>query len=337
MEIEFSSMMESPIDNRVVDKKTSKKYINWGDDNRLPDFIWDSYLNCSNLQALVNTVADYCKGEGIETEYINYGKEDLETVIRRCIFDLVLFGGFAIECIRSTNKKVSQVKYLNVMNVRVDEDLTTAYLSNQWGGWGARNLITLPLYDDSENQVHFVYYFRGSITRNINPIPMWFAALKSVEVLNESRNYNLNNIKNNFNANMVVALNGTRIKGAELAEIKEKLEAGYVGSNNAGKALLINNSESEGKVDITRLDADKTVDLYNSVQTASIDDLYVAFRINPLLVGINQQTGFNTQEYGNAFKLYDKTVIMPLQNDIKKVFENLGIIIDFNKFNINFD
>ena len=338
MELEFSYINQPNAVKVVqVDKKTSRKYINWGDDNKLPDYIWDSYLACSNLQALVNTVTDYCKGDGINTSFVNFGRDSIESVVRRCVFDFVLFGGFGVECIRSAQGRVSQVKYINVMSIRVDEDLTTAYLSNQWGSYDAKKMQTLPLYDGTNIQTHFVYYYRGNITRNINPIPMWFAALKSVDVLNESRNYNLNNIHNNFNANLAVVLNGTHIKSSEKDDIKKKLEIGYSGSDNAGKSILIDNVNTDGKVEIQRLDGDKTVDMYKSVQESSIDDLYVAFRINPLLVGINQQTGFNTQEYGNAFKLYDKTVVSPLQDEVVSVFAELGINITFDKFVINFE
>mgnify|MGYP002515506083 FL=1 len=319
--------------SHTIDRKTSKKYINWGEMNNMPQYLWDSYLQCSNLQALVNTVVDYINGDGIETTFTNYDDtETLNDVIKKCTFDLVLFGGFAVECLRDSNKNITQINYINVMNVRVDEDLTTAFLSNQWGSWSGKDVKTLPLFNSKRLQSHFILYYRGNITRNINPVPMWFASLKSVEVLNESRNYNLNNIKNNFNANTIIALNGTSIKSSEMEEIKEKLKAGYSGSDNAGKTLLINNTNSEGKVEITKLDNDKTVDLYKSVQESSIDDLYVAFRINPLLVGINQQTGFNQQDFANSYKLYDKTVVSPLQNQIIKVFNNIGVEITFNKF-----
>jgi len=319
--------------SHTIDRKTSKKYINWGEMNNMPQYLWDSYLQCSNLQALVNTVVDYINGDGIETTFTNYDDtETLNDVIKKCTFDLVLFGGFAVECLRDSNKNITQINYINVMNVRVDEDLTTAFLSNQWGSWSGKDVKTLPLFNSKRLQSHFILYYRGNITRNINPVPMWFASLKSVEVLNESRNYNLNNIKNNFNANTIIALNGTSIKSSEMEEIKEKLKAGYSGSDNAGKTLLINNTNSEGKVEITKLDNDKTVDLYKSVQESSIDDLYVAFRINPLLVGINQQTGFNQQDFANSYKLYDKTVVSPLQNQIVKVFNNIGVEITFNKF-----
>lgn len=333
--LNLSFMKPCPDVPSLVDKKTSKKYINWGENNTLPQYLWDNYLKCSNLQALVNTVVDYTAGDGIVTENKNYDKTSIEEVIRKCIFDYTLFGGFAVECLRSRTDNVTQINYINVMNVRVDEELTTAFISNQWGIWSGKNIVQLPLFNPKKNQSHFVLYYRGTITRNINPVPMWFAALKSVEVLNQVRTYNLNNITNNFSSNFVITLNGTAIKSSELEEIEDKLNNKFAGAENAGKTLLINNTNSDGRVELTRLDSDKAADIYSNVQENSVNDLYVAFRINPLLVGINQQTGFNTQEFSNSYKLYEKTVIKPIQNEFIKCFKSIGIDISFNPFIIN--
>ena len=324
--------------SHTIDRKTSKKYINWGEMNNLPQYLWDSYLKCSNLQALVNTVNDYIIGDGIESSFVNYDDtETINDVVKKCVFDLILFGGFAVECLRDSNKNITQINYINVMNVRVDEDLTTAFLSNQWGSWSGKDVKTLPLYNSKRLQSHFILYYRGNITRNINPVPMWFASLKSVEVLNESRNYNLNNIKNNFNANTIIALNGTSIKSSEMEEIKEKLKAGYSGSDNAGKTLLINNTNSDGKVEIMRLDGDNNSDRYRTLQESSVSDLQISFRMNPILIGVNVQTGFSKEEFCQAFALYNHTVINPLQKQVINVFNSIGVEISFNKFVINWE
>ena len=227
--IELKLGKESVIVPEIVDKKTSKGYVNWGEDNKLPDYLWDSYLKCSNLQSIVNTVSDYIVGSGIDSTYTFLSDEDetIEEVVKKITLDYILFGGFAIECIRNAKGDVVRVNYQNVMNVRVDEELTTAYLSNRWGSWSGKNIITLPLFDKREKQPHFLLYFRGNITRNINPIPLWVSALKSVEVLNQTRTFNLNNITNNFSGGAVIAFNGTQLKSKEMKEIKEKLEAGY--------------------------------------------------------------------------------------------------------------
>lgn len=323
----------------VIDRRNSKgSYVNWGDDNKLPQFIWDQYLKCSDLQSLVNTTVDYIVGNKIVVEKPDYllGSEPIEDIIYRCIMDYVLFGGFAVSCVRNNaGDRIVRIKYQNVMNVRVDEELTIGYLCNNWSNWTAKNIIKLPLYNKEGNQPQFLLYYRGSITRGINPIAMWQSALKSVEVLNNTRLYNLRNIQNNFAANVLISLNGTSIKSKELAEIKDKLSAGYEGAENAGKTLLINNANTEGKVEVTRLDSDKSADIYKNVQESSIDDLYGAFRINKVLIGKNINTGFSRVEYKDIYAIYKATVIEPLRMQINRVFGAIGVGVNYEDLKID--
>lgn len=323
----------------IIDYKSSRDYVSWGADNKLPYFIWDTYLKCSDLQALVNTTADYVTGQDLEIikpDELFTEEDSFEDLLQKIVFDYILFGGFAVECIRNANGNIVRCNYINVMNVRVNEDLTTAWLSNNWGSWNGKNVISLPLYDKNEAQPHFIFYYRGAITRNINPVAVWHSGLKSACVLNEIRNYNLNNIQNNFNANVMIALNGVQIKSSELKDIKEKLEAGYTGTNNAGKTLLINNSNSEGKVEVIRLDSDKASDIYKNVAESSVSDLQCSFRINPILLGINTTTGFSAQEFQQAYSLYKVTVIQPLRNNITNALRKIKIDVNFKDTKIDF-
>ena len=316
----------------VVDKKTSKKYINWGEDNKLPNYLWDNYLSCSNLQAIVNTVVDFVIGEGVDTVF---SQKDFAYNIRKWVTDYILFGGFAVEGLRNRNGDIAQLNYINVMNVRVDEELTTAFLSNNWGSWSGKDIIELPLYKEDEKQPHFIYYFRGNITRNINPIPMYIASLKSIEILNNVKNFHLNNLTNGFTASTIINLNDGTIKTRELSEIKKQLEEKFTGSSNAGKFILMNGGDKEHEATVVRLDADNFGDLYKALTESSENDLYVAFRINPMLVGVNVQTGFSKEEFENAFALYNSTVITPIKNIFIKQFEKLGAPVSFRDFKIN--
>lgn len=321
----------------MVDKKSSRGYVLWGENNRMPQYLWETYLKCSDLQALINSCVDYINGSDLEItkpEYLLTDNDSFEEVVSKAVFDYICFGGFCLEGIRNQKGELVRLNYINVMNVRVDEDLTIGYLSNNWEEWTSRKTVQLPLYNKNEQQPHFLFYYRGSITRNINPIPIWFAALKSAQVLNETRTYNLRNIQNNFSSNVIVSLNGTNIKQRELQEIKDKLELGYTGAENAGKTMIINNPNADGKVEITRLDSDKAADVYKNVQESSISDLQRAFRMNPILVGENVATGFSRQEFASAYALYDATVVEPLRQNVKREFAKMGVDLNFNNIKI---
>ena len=71
------------------------------------------------------------------------------------------------------------------------------------------------------------------------------------------------------------------------------------------------------------------------------ENIYTSMRCTPNLFGlVSKNTGFNSQEYSSAFKLYQKTVIQAVQDGIKtnidKVFgvkDGISIIpffIDFS-------
>ena len=96
IEIKFASIQqnEAPVVPTIFDKKTNKKWINWGEDNKMPQYIWDSYLKCSNLQAIINSFMNYITGNGIKIHYTGKTNEySIEDTIEKCIFDYVLFGG----------------------------------------------------------------------------------------------------------------------------------------------------------------------------------------------------------------------------------------------------
>ena len=335
IELNFASIVNDISIPSLVDKKTSKGYINWGDDNKLPNYLYDNYLECSTLQAIVNQITDYVLGNGIETTYTSISKEELEEIIRKCVVDYLIFGGFTLECIKSKLGKVVSVSYQNIMNIRVDEELTTAFLSNKWGSWSGKDIVKLPLYKGNTSDNHFILYNRGHLTRGINPIPIYSGALKSVVTLNNVRDFHLNNLQNGFTAACIINLNNGNIKTRELQEIKSQLQEKYCGSKNAGKFILLNGGDKEHAATIERLNADNFGDQYYALQESSIEDIYVAFRINPMLVGVNVETGFSKEEFENAYALYYSTFVKPIQNMMIKEFKKIGIEITFKPVQIN--
>ena len=58
--------------------------------------------------------------------------------------------------------------------------------------------------------------------------------------------------------------------------------------------------------------------------------------MNPILTGVKTTDGiFSEEQFKEAFALYNKTVIEPLQRDIKKLFKKCGLTINFVPFEID--
>lgn len=316
----------------ILDIKGSDKWVRYGSDNLFPQFLWENYLLNSNLQAIINTMADYIAGNNILcSEMINKDGETLKEIIKKCIVDYLIFGGFTVEVIRNKERGIAEIYYQDIQNVRVNEPETKAYLSSNWASWDNKPAV-LSL---NSNNLHFLYYVKNPITRGIYPIPIYQGALKSILILNSTRDFHLNNLQNNFTGNSIINFNNGIPSEDIQEEIEHKIREKFSGSTNAGKFILSFNDNKDSAVTIERLESDNFGELYQSLQDSSKKDIFTAFRIAPILVGVNpDNNGFSKTEYLEAFTLYNRTVIQPIQNIIREAFMKIGLDINFISFKL---
>ena len=330
----FSAMKIEPIVvPNTVDVKGNGKFIKWGTDNKMPSYLYDCFLQVSNLQSIILTYADYIGGNQITTNFPQWeGSEDITDVVKKCIMDWLIFGGFAVECIRNGAGEIRNIVYQDMRYVRVNDDMTTAYLATEWGSFTAKNTAELPLYNPKEKQPHFLFYSKSG--RGWYGVPFYFAALKSIEILRRTRDFHLKNLENNFSANAIITFcNGVPSQTVQ-EEIYRKLNSQFCGTENASKLFIsfADNQESAPKID--RLTEDKFGDLYKALSESSIDDVYQACRINKMLLGANVQTGFSREEFNECSKLFQQTTINPIQAMFVKEFAKLGVEITIDKYTL---
>ena len=69
--------------------------------------------------------------------------------------------------------------------------------------------------------------------------------------------------------------------------------------------------------------------------------IFTTFRASPQLFGIPQENGgFNNTEYEELFKLYNRTVVKPLQKKMIDVFDKIFDIkgsITITPYSLNYD
>lgn len=318
----------------TIDSKGNGKFIKWGVDNKMPGYLYDCFLKVSNLQSIILTYCDYICGNKIDSDYMltNTEDEEIQEVVRKCVMDWLIFGGFAVECIRNAKGDIANIIYQDVRNLRVNEDMTTAYLSNEWGSFTAKNSVELPLWDRKEKQPHFIYYCK--MGRGWYGVPFYFAALKSIEILKRTRDFHLKNLENNFSANAIITFcNGIPSKTVQ-EEIFDKINNTFCGTENTSKVFInfADNQESAPKIE--RLTEDKFGDLYKALSESSVDDIYQACRINKMLLGANVQTGFSREEFNECANLFQQTSINPIQRMFTDAFDKLGIGITFEKYTL---
>ena len=311
-------------------------YVSWGKDNRFPNDLYDMYQNSAILQSVINGTADYVFGSGIISAFdvVNDKYETLEDVVKRCVFDLLIFGGFAIQLMYKGGK-VEAMYWLDFQKCRKSEDEKKIYYSDDWGKY-AKKALEYNAWTPDTDKGTCIFYYKGHKTRGIYPVPMYIGALKSVKISTEISNFHLNNITKGFASNAVISFNNGEPDEDTKARIEKDVKEKFCGTDNAGSFLLLFNESKDNACEIAKIQDDKFDLKYDALAKSVKEDIFIAFRATPTLFGLpNENNGFSKQEYLESFELYNKTVVVPLQKDVERAFKSIGFVIKFKTFKLD--
>ena len=311
-------------------------YVSWGKDNRFPNDLYDMYQNSAILQSVINGTADYVFGSGVISAFdvVNDKYETLEDVVKRCVFDLLIFGGFAIQLMYKGGK-VEAMYWLDFQKCRKSEDEKKIYYSDDWGKY-AKKALEYNAWTPDTDKGTCIFYYKGHKTRGIYPVPMYIGALKSIKISTEISNFHLNNITKGFASNAVISFNNGEPDEDTKARIEKDVKEKFCGTDNAGSFLLLFNDSKDNACEIAKIQDDKFDLKYDALAKSVKEDIFIAFRATPTLFGLpNENNGFSKQEYLESFELYNKTVVVPLQKDVERAFKSIGFVIKFKTFNLD--
>ena len=311
-------------------------YVSWGKDNRFPNDLYDMYQNSAILQSVINGTADYVFGSGVISAFdvVNDKYETLEDVVKRCVFDLLIFGGFAIQLMYKGGK-VEAMYWLDFQKCRKSEDEKKIYYSDDWGKY-AKKALEYNAWTPDTDKGTCIFYYKGHKTRGIYPVPMYIGALKSVKISTEISNFHLNNITKGFASNAVISFNNGEPDEDTKARIEKDVKEKFCGTDNAGSFLLLFNDSKDNACEIAKIQDDKFDLKYDALAKSVKEDIFIAFRATPTLFGLpNENNGFSKQEYLESFELYNKTVVVPLQKDVERAFRSFGFVIKFKTFKLD--
>ena len=319
-----------------VEKENSgKPYLNYGQDNRFPNYLWDLYLRSALLQSIVEGTANYVGGNGMTwmdnptiqrlKEEANQDGETLEDIVKKITVDYLIFGGFSMQIIYNKLGEISEIYWLDFRNVRLNKEGDKAYYSDDWIKH-ANDYTVYDVFDPrAEKQPKTsVYYFKGHISRGVYPIPRYNGALSALETSTEISKFHLKSIMNNFSGNFIVNFNNGVPTEDVQEDIERRIRDKFSGADNAGKFMVSFNESKDNGVTVERIQDDNFDKKYESLRQDTYKEIFVSFRAIPQLFGYSLEgTAFNKQEFTEAFELYNKTTVQPIQRDIQRTFNRI--------------
>jgi capsid portal protein len=164
---------------------------------------------------------------------------------------------------------------------------------------------------------------------------LWNTAIESCLTDIEINHFHFNEVKNGFNASTIINFNNGVPTDEEKDEIEKQINNKFCGAENASRFLLAFNSNKDNAVTIEKLNTDDYDERYNSLAKKVRQDIFTTFRANPNLFGIaTENLGFSSEEYESSFKLFNKTMIQPIQKKMVGALQPL-MDIQIKPFTLN--
>ena len=315
-----------------------KNITNWGPSNQFPNMLYEMSQNSPTLSSIINGTVELIKGEKIEINpsihangdlyyypFMNRNDETITDLIEQLVRDYLLYGTFAIQVIYNKLDKKAELIALPAEYIRMNEDKTVIYFSKKWKKF-TTNAVTYNKFDDSNiiNHESQVYVYTNSGNRQVYGISPQNAALEDIAAESFASKYIRKSLQSGLSARFIIDLPSTaNLTDEQKADIEEGITERFCGWQNAGSfALYFKNGDKP--MNITKVDMDESSKIFNEIRAAARTNIFITNHATPNLFGDpNATTGFNSQEYDDAYNLYNKMTLTPIKNAITKSFNKI--------------
>ena len=349
--IQLSALNPYLQDNKVenVEKEIScVDFIAWGSDNQYPGYLFSLYEDCATLQSIINGTVDFVCGNDITCNLLMFEKtvnkngDTISDIIQRISTDYLIFGGFALQVIRNAVGNITELYWIDFTKIRSDRKNEVFFYSEDWcKSYGRVKYIVYPKFNTDDSNPTSIFYYKGNKTRGTYPTPLYNAAITSCELEKKINQFHLSEINNNFLTSKIINFNSGVPDDDLKNEIERNLNEKFSGAENAGRILISFNNNKDSETTVADIPQDEFGERYDSLAKRSTSQIFTAFRATPNLFGLpTETTGFNQQEFAEAFKLYNRTAVKPIQKVIVDTFDKIFGVdgsITIEPFNLEYD
>ena len=318
----FRAVDQVMVDNIVepIEVDSKKGFWLWGENNDYPQYLDGLYKEVATLRSIIEGTIDFVVGDKVEiddvvwNEVVNDKGVTPEDLCRDLTRDYLKYGGFAVNVVRNKEGRVGGLYYIPLERLRFNEDRSEFYYSRDWNkSIGRVKFGVYKRFDPQGKDASSIYVYTNNRT-DVYPAPKWAASVKAAEIERQVNDYHLNSIVNGFSASYLISLNNGVPSETEADEIEENMVEKFTGSGNGGRLVINFANDRDHSAELSKLETEDAGEKYKSLIERTKSELFTAFRATPNLFGLPTATGFSTEEYMEAFKLYNRTAVRPIQN-----------------------
>lgn len=302
-----------------IEEDSKRGFWKWGINNDYPQYINSLFKDVATLRSIIEGTVDFVIGNGVHIDdvvfdvQVNDKGDTIEDLCGDLARDYLKYGGFAVNVVRNKEGKVGGLYFIPLERLRFSEDRSEIYYSKEWEKSIGRVKYTVyPKFDPQGKDVNSIFVYTNNRT-DVYPSPKWAASVKAAEIERQVNEYHLNSITNGFSASYLISMNNGIPSESEADEIEENILEKFSGSGNGGRIVINFANDKEHSAELSKLETEDAGEKYKSLIERTKNELFTAFRATPNLFGLPTATGFSTEEYMEAFKLYNRTAVRPIQ------------------------
>ena len=310
---------------QLTEMDGTKDYVLYGKDNQYPEYLYDLYNDVSTLKTIIEGTADYvmgndvkCNVAGFERE-INTKGDTLRELVRLLARDYLIYGGFAVQVIRNRAGQIRELYYMDFRYIRSSKKNEVFWYSEDFAKKYVRGnkTVVYPKFIPEARDVASSIMYVSNNKSTTYPIPRYSGSIKACEMERAIDTYHLSSIENGFGGSYIINfLNGIPTDEVK-AEIEKNVNEKFCGASNAGRVLINFANSQENATTLEKLDTEDFGEKYRAAAERAKNQIFTAFRAIPQLFGdMTAATGFNSQEFVESFKVFNRTVCKPIQQTI---------------------
>lgn len=334
---------------QLTEVESTKDYVLYGKDNQYPEYLYGLYNDVSTLKTIIEGTADYVIGNSVECNIKGFDKQvntkgdTMRELVRLCVRDWLIYGGYYIQVIRNKAGEVRELYYIDFRYMRSSKKNDVFYYSEDFGKKYVRTnkRVVYPKFMPEAKSVASSIVFVSNNKSSTYPSPRYSGSIKACEIERAIDTYHLSSIENGFGGSYIINF----LNGIPTDEVKNEIEKNvnekFCGASNAGRVLINFANGKDNATTLEKLDTEDFGEKYKAAAERAKNQIFTAFRAIPQLFGdMSAATGFNSQEFTESFKVFNRTVCKPIQqticDSIDKIF-NTDNSINITPFSLDDD
>lgn len=311
------------------------QFVKYGPANTFPNDLRNLAKESVTASSVINGICEYMKGvkyefnidsNNITVDKVNTLCDTMDDLLESCIRDQVTFGGFALQVIYNKLGEIAELYNIPMEFLRTNESRTKFWFSKKWTKYSAKS-IEYPAFDKNQTgmlRASEIFYCTNSGRLQTYPISFFTPVLYDMTSEAISGKYIAKTLDSGISARYVISLpNAQNLTDEQKQDIEDGVKAKFTGIENAGEFMLYFNNGDQG-LEVEKIDNDDSGQTFNAISDAASLRIYKAMHATPNLFGDpSQSSGFNSNEYDEALKVFKKMTLIPLARTIQKGFNQV--------------